>query len=75
MVRSALMFVVALAAVTLLVSPDSNWVPAPVAAPVTDTDVAEVTEPVIEDLTAPSFIAQRYLDAGATPGACVTSAP
>jgi uncharacterized protein YgiM (DUF1202 family) len=56
MVRSALMFVVALAAVTLLVSPDSNWVPAPVAAPVTDTDVAEVTEPVIEDLTAPSFI-------------------
>ena len=34
MVRTALMFVMALAGVTLLVSPDTNWVPAPVAAPV-----------------------------------------
>lgn len=57
MVRSALMFVVALAAVTLLVSPDSNWVPAAVATPVTSADVAvaEVTEPIGES-DGPSFI-------------------
>lgn len=42
MVRTALMFVLALAGVTLLVSPDTNWVPAPVAAPVMPADVAEV---------------------------------
>jgi uncharacterized protein YgiM (DUF1202 family) len=57
MVRSALMFVVALAAVTLLVSPDSNWVPVAVATPVTSADVtvAEVAEPVAET-DGPSFI-------------------
>jgi uncharacterized protein YgiM (DUF1202 family) len=51
------MFVVALAAVTLLVSPDSNWVPAAVATPVSDADVAvaEVTEPVTNG-DGPSFI-------------------
>lgn len=57
MVRSSLMFVVALAAVTLLVSPNVNWVPAAVATPVSDADVAvtEIVEPAaIGD--APSFI-------------------
>ena len=59
MVRTALMFVMALAGVTLLVSPDTNWVPAPVAAPVDPATVAEaVEEPATfanEDGT-PSFI-------------------
>ena len=41
MVRTSLMFVVALAGVTLLVSPDADWVPAPVAAPVQTVRVAE----------------------------------
>jgi uncharacterized protein YgiM (DUF1202 family) len=53
------MLVIALAGVTLLVSPDSNWVPAPAAAPVEPEAVAEViAEPQTfgtEDNT-PSFI-------------------
>lgn len=56
MVRTALMFTVALAGVTLVISPDSNWVPAPVAAPVEPVAVAEsVAEPNGGDI-APSFI-------------------
>ena len=59
MVRTALMFVIALASVTLLVSPDANWVPAPVAAPVAPMTVAEtIAEPqtFVTDETGPSFI-------------------
>lgn len=56
MVRTALMFVVALAGVTLLVSPDANWVPALVAAPVETVEVAEAVEPAVTEESAPSFI-------------------
>jgi uncharacterized protein YgiM (DUF1202 family) len=59
MVRTALMFIAALAGVTLLVSPDADWVPAPVAAPVSDATVAEITaEPEVlpADEGRPSFI-------------------
>jgi len=59
MVRTALMFVVALAGVTLLVSPDANWVPAPVAATVEPGDVAETIdqpETFAADDGSPSFI-------------------
>jgi uncharacterized protein YgiM (DUF1202 family) len=59
MVRTALMFVVALAGVTLLVSPDANWVPAPVAATVEPVAVAEALDQpatFATDETAPSFI-------------------
>lgn len=56
MVRTALMFVVALAGVTLLVSPDANWVPALIAAPVETVEVAEPVEPVVAEDAGPSFI-------------------
>ena len=56
MVRTTLMFVVALAAVTLLVSPDANWVPAPVAAPVEPTLVADNPELLPSPESTPSFI-------------------
>lgn len=57
MVRSALMFIVALGAVSLLVAPNANWVPAPVAAPVDGSMiVAENPEPVLTDDSMPSFI-------------------
>ena len=59
MVRTALMFVIALAGVTLLVSPDSDWVPAPVAAPIDPSAMAEVIdEPqtFVNDDGTPSFI-------------------
>ena len=59
MVRTALMFVAALAGVTLLVSPDANWVPAPSAAPVAtavaEIDAADALETTVDDST-PSFI-------------------
>src|SRR5690348_5299870 len=59
MVRTALMFVAALVGVTLLVSPDADWVPAPVAAPVDPSTVAEVIEEpqtFTNDDGTPSFI-------------------
>lgn len=56
MVRTALMFMVALAGVTLVISPDANWVPAPVAAPVAQVSVAETVAPETVGDTAPSFI-------------------
>lgn len=72
MLRSFLMFVVSLGALTILVAPNANWMPAPVSAPVAAESLESTEVAAVTNDAGPSFIVPVKRVAFPTAPAAVT---